>query len=644
LKEIPKGIFLIGMITLFLSVVAALLAANLIKRPYKEMERLREAAVDASKAKSTFLATMSHEIRTPMNAILGISEIQLQNQLLTPSMRDAFDKIYNAADLLLGIINDILDMSKIEAGKLELMPAEYEVASLINDTVQLNVMRIGSKPVEIELHVDENTPSTVSGDALRVKQILNNVLSNAFKYTAKGVVKLSVFHETGDVAGPAEPEVTLVFRVSDTGYGMTPDQVSRLFDEYARFNLEAHPMAEGTGLGMSITRNLIRLMNGDIVVESEPGRGSTFIVRLPQGNTGSRALGRELAENLRQFRLGAAMYMKRAQIIREPMPYGRVLVVDDVETNIYVATGLLAPYGLTVEHALSGFAAIEKIKQGNAYDIVFMDHMMPEMDGIEATTAIRDLGYTRPVVALTANAVIGQAEMFLEKGFDDFISKPIDIRLLNSLLNKYIRDRQPPEVVEAVRREKISVPGHADAIPQPSAALKLAKVFTRDASRSIAALEAICEKQGVYEDEDIQAYIINVHGMRSALANMGELELSSLALRLEQAARERDAAVMSSDTPAFMNALRAVVKKIAPREDGEDSEITDADRAYLREQLMEVKAACEAYDKKTAKNALAGIEQKTSWPRPTRDLLDTIARHLLHSKFKEIVNIVDKAL
>jgi signal transduction histidine kinase/FixJ family two-component response regulator len=422
--------------------------AEALKTMISTLHSRIEAANVASRAKSAFLSTMSHEIRTPMNAILGITEIQLQNADLDQNVQDAFEKIYASGGMLLAIINDILDLSKIEAGKLELVIVNYKIAILISDTALLNMMRIGSKPIEFEIHVDENLPVLLSGDELRVKQIFNNLLSNAFKYTEKGAVFLSVSAETGG----ADDEVILVFSVSDTGHGMTAEQVNKLFDEYSRFNQKTNRTTEGTGLGMSITRDLIRMMHGEIAVESEPDKGSTFTVRLPQGKVNADILGKAVAENLHKFRTSSRAQMKRVEITREPMPYGRVLIVDDVEMNILVAEGLISLYGINVESADSGPGAIEKIKNGSVYDIIFMDHMMPKMDGMEATRIIRSMGYERPIVALTANAVVGQADIFLKNGFDDFISKPLDIRLLNAVLNKLIRDKQPPEVIEAARR------------------------------------------------------------------------------------------------------------------------------------------------------------------------------------------------
>jgi signal transduction histidine kinase/CheY-like chemotaxis protein len=405
-----------------------------LKALLREMHRA-EIAEESNMAKSKFLARVSHEVRTPMNAILGITEIQLQNDSLSQGTQEALDKIYNSGYLLLNIINDILDLSKIEAGKMEIVPVKYEIPSLINDTVHLNVMRYDSKPIDFKLDIDENIPLLMLGDELRLKQILNNLLSNAFKYTEKGEVCFSIFVERQEKTDP----VSLVFRVSDTGTGMTEKQMNRLFDEYTRFNTETNRTAEGTGLGMAITKHLVDLMNGEITVESEPGKGSVFTVRIPQEVLGSGVLGKETVDNLRDFRLGRAMQMKKApQIVREYMPHGKVLIVDDVETNLYVAKGLLAPYGLTVDTAVSGLEAIQKIKNGSTYDIIFMDHFMPVMDGIEAAKKIREMGYSGHIVALTANAITGQAEMFMENGFVDFISKPIDIRQLNAVLNKLI--------------------------------------------------------------------------------------------------------------------------------------------------------------------------------------------------------------
>ena len=612
---------------------------ELIRRDQQLLEAVEEARA-ANHAKSAFLSNMSHEIRTPMNAILGIAEIQLQNKSMESDLREALGKIYNSGALLLAIINDILDMSKIEAGRLELIITDYSIASLINDTAQINMMRIGSKLINFELFIDENIPSVLVGDELRIRQILNNLLSNAFKYTEKGQVALLVSAET---CKDREDKVIIVFGVKDTGQGMTSEQVSRLFDEYSRFNLEANRTTEGTGLGMSITRNLVRMMNGEILVESEPDKGSLFTVRIPQGDTGAGPLGKELAENLQQFQAAAEDYTKRASVSREPMPYGRVLIVDDVETNIYVARGLLSPYSLGIDSAESGPSAIEKIKKGNVYDIVFMDHMMPKMDGIEATKIIRSMGYKGAIVALTANAVVGQSDIFLGSGFDEFISKPIDIRQLNAALNKFIRDRQPQEVINAARRQAYCDKENDAGKKQPALDPGLAKIFVRDASKAMAALQEIQAKQGELSKEDIRTYTVSIHGMKSALANIGQTELSAVARELEHAGRDNNFGVMSTGTQSFLDSLQALIKELTTEAEetvGETAEAED-DRPFLLEKLHALKEACDAYDKKTAKGVIAEIMEK-SWSQPTMKLLDVLAEHLLHSDFDEIATAVDK--
>jgi len=401
-----------------------------------DTRRQKVEAEAANKAKSTFLSVMSHEIRTPLNVIRGITEIQLQDEHITQENKDAFHKIGSASDMLLSIIDDILDLSKIESNKMDLMIEQYEVAGLIRDSVQMNVMRFDGKPITFKLYIDETLPYYLLGDELRIKQILNNLLSNAFKYTESGTINLSIFK----LEYNQDDEIKLVLKVSDTGQGMTQEQIDLLFDEYSRFNYAANRKTVGTGLGMNITRNLIRLMDGEIFVESEPDHGSTFTVYLPQKTVNDAILGKELAQDIQNFHTSQAL-KKRVSINREPMPYGNVLIVDDMIVNIDVAKGLLTLYQLNIDTANSAFEAIEKIRSGNTYDIIFMDHMMPIMDGIEATETIRASGYELPIVALTANAVAGQAEMFLEHGFNDFISKPINVHKLDYLLNNLIKDK-----------------------------------------------------------------------------------------------------------------------------------------------------------------------------------------------------------
>ena len=410
----------------------------------EEMQK-REVAERESKSKTRFLARMSHEIRTPMNAVIGITDILLKREHPTET-QEALMRIRASSSLLLAVINDILDLSKIEADKMEVLPVKYSAASLISDTTQLNMMYIGSKHIDFELKVDDNIPANLIGDELRIKQILNNLISNAFKYTNEGTVTLTFGVENDG------GQTILVFNVVDSGQGMTKEQVDNLFElEFTRFNAKANRMIEGTGLGLSISHSLITMMDGSITVESELGKGSRFTVKIPQDFSGDEVLGAEVVDSLQSFRLVQKKFEDIDQLDFEPMPYGKVLVVDDVETNLYVMEGILEPYKIEIETADSGRKAVEKIVRGKVYDIIFMDHMMPDMDGIEATNAIRRMGYTQPIVALTANAVSGSAGLFMQNGFTGFVSKPVNVDLLETYLFKYIRDRQSPEVIKQAR-------------------------------------------------------------------------------------------------------------------------------------------------------------------------------------------------
>ncbi|MDR1874043.1 MAG: response regulator [Synergistaceae bacterium] len=424
-----------------------------------ELLKAKMAAEAASESKSAFLATMSHEIRTPLNAIIGFSEILLHKALPADAHAD-LEKIYSSGANLLAIVNDILDISRIEAGEFEITPVAYDVPSLINDVVQINIVRIGAKNLSFDIDIDESMPGRLCGDELRLKQILNNLLSNAFKYTEEGKVTLRVrCRREGD-------DALLSFIVDDTGIGIKKEDMGKLFMEYSQLNSRSNRNIEGTGLGLSITKHLVSMMHGTIVVESEYGIGSVFRVDLPQKIVNDIPIGAKVVENLRDFRFMEDRRRRRGKnLVRVYMPYGRVLIVDDVVTNLDVAKGLMIPYGLSIDCVSSGREAIEKIRStgddapdGEKYNIVFMDHMMPEMDGIEATRIIREIDteYARtvPIVALTANALAGNEEMFLENGCSAYLSKPIDIMKLDVILNRWVRDVQSAETLRKAERRK----------------------------------------------------------------------------------------------------------------------------------------------------------------------------------------------
>jgi signal transduction histidine kinase/DNA-binding NarL/FixJ family response regulator/HPt (histidine-containing phosphotransfer) domain-containing protein len=627
-------------------------------------------AVEANNTKTKFLTTMSHEIRTPMNAIIGISEIGMGREGLSPETVEDLEKIHNSGYTLLGIINDLLDFSKIESGKLEITPDTYELASLIHDSAQLNATRIGSKELELILEVAPDLPSMLIGDELRIKQILNNILSNAIKYTEQGQVIFSV--KKGNCEGNT---IEIVFEVKDTGQGMSKEQLEQLFDPYSRFNSKINKFTEGTGLGMNITKRLISLMKGSIDVTSEVGKGSTFRVKLRQEPVGSTLLGKETAANLGRFEYRTAQRSTGFKLTYVPMPYGKVLIVDDIETNIYVASGLLKPYGLTIESVTSGQMAIDAVKAGKTYDIIFMDHMMPGMDGIEATKIIRSMGYTQSIVALTANAIIGNAETFMSNGFDAFISKPIDVRQLAETLHKFVRDRHPTEAAKYAGNFRSQSTDTETNVPERPALPKLdsmavsadlglmaasskpcsmavssdlgslavsaglgsvspsadpdlmqlaadldpmlLKLFLKDARHSI---QELTEAVGT---NDFHSYQIQAHAMKSALANIKCMSLSALAKELEDAARNTDSSLIHERHDTFLAKLQQVVDAF----DYSVPESVLTDDPIDPKILERMAAAAAEYDSSVILSLLSDIHGS---------LHDQIQSYLLDSDFEAI--------
>ena len=592
-----------------------------INRYLKSLRNAMQSLELASHAKSSFLATMSHEIRTPMNAIIGISEIELDKDQ-TSETRDSISRIRNSGKSLMGIINDILDLSKIETGKFELVPIEYDTATAINDTVRLNMMRIGDKPIAFINKFAETLPSKLYGDELRIKQVLNNILSNAIKYTSKGIVSFAVDSQRDETD---EDSVTLVFTISDTGQGMSKEHLAELYDEYSAFNREVNRETEGTGLGMSITKNLLDMMGGRIEAESELGTGSTFTVYLRQQRVGNDVLGKEMAKNLQNFKFTSKTQRKKVK--REYMPYGSVLIVDDVEANLFVANGLMKPYGLAIDTAFCGNVALDAIRSGKQYDIIFMDHMMPGMDGMETTKLIRESGYKHPIIALTANAITGQAEIFLKSGFDDFLSKPIDTRQLDALLNKWIRDKQSPEVIKEARRQKEIRDIHEDSSVLEQHNDTLDNLKRIDSLAVDAALDAMSGMADVYIDtvkltvkllpdriarmdkyimSDLKAFTVEVHGLKNVLKNIGASALGKYSAQLEKAALDNNQPYCDEQYPSFRIALVELADELNAALPGKSADLKEpADRSLLTKAVIEAKAVTENYDRDRALEIIA---------------------------------------
>ncbi len=652
-RDVNLGLFIIALVSFLLNVALAVIASNFIKKPFEEAAALRAAAERDSQAKSTFLAHMSHEIRTPLNTVVGLSELALDYDRLDEETEDRLKKIQASGLTILSIVNDILDISKIESGKFELFNAEYDTPSLINDIVTLNIVSIGEKPINFKLRVDENIPGVLYGDE-RVKQIFNNLLSNAFKYTEAGEVSWRLSHEReGD-------EVWLLSSIQDTGIGIKPENVKRLFSEYNQVDMEANRKVEGTGLGLAITRRLVEMMGGSIAVSSEYGRGSVFRVRLSQGFVSEAPIGREVADNLMGLRYMLSKRDNHRKLARVNLSYAQVLVVDDIATNLEVVKGMIKPYGVKIDCAMSGRQAIELIQAGEPrYSAIFMDHMMPGMDGLEATRIIREeIGteYARniPIIALTANAIVGNEEMFLKNGFQAFISKPIDTAKLDSVLRCWVRDKVrerelfetetngPPENGAGGGAEEAVLKGIGIRGLDMEGALKR---FNGDAGTLITVLRSYtagtkCLLGDLWEyldAENMADYAIAVHGIKGSSQGICAREMGAAAEELEKAARAGNIEAVRAGHEAFEQLAEEFVRDLEETLRKVDEAL---DKPKVRrpepELLREISEAARAFDMDRVDAAMNSLEAFRY--EEGGELVDWLREQVDNMAFEEIFN------
>lgn len=390
----------------------------------KEAEKAKSEAINANAAKSTFLANMSHEIRTPMGVILGMNEM-IQRESKEQEIIEYSKDIMGAANSLLSIINDILDFSKIESGKMNIVENEYNFKNMIQDLITMFRVKEQETGIKFRVKYDKELPLTLFGDDLRIKQCLINILSNAFKYTEKGSVNFEI---SGETDGEYKK---ITFSVKDTGIGIKEDEMNRLFDSFERLDENHNKTIQGTGLGLNITSSLLTLMGSQLKVESTYGEGSRFYFTISQ-----KIIGSETIISSMKNATDNVINDKKEYFVAEN---ANVLVVDDNLVNIKVFTALLKNSKMKIDTALSGMEAIEKVKE-NKYDIIFLDHMMPEMDGEVTFIKMKEDNYIQdtPVIMLTANAISGMKEHFMDMGFAGYLSKPIDYDLLDKILRKYL--------------------------------------------------------------------------------------------------------------------------------------------------------------------------------------------------------------
>ena len=560
------------------------------------MEREKQKALLSNKSKARFLANMSHEIRTPINAILGMDAMILRETKDNSIKEYALD-IQNASQSLLALINDILDFSKIESGKMELQPAEYDFSSMIHDIMNMITMKAEKKGLDMDLSIDENLPSRLWGDDVRIRQILVNILNNAVKYTNEGGVTLRVKGEVED------NNVCLYFEVEDTGIGIKEENLAKIFAEYERVEDKKIRYIEGTGLGMSITTHLLSMMGSTLQVKSVYGEGSRFFFYLNQEIMDKEPIGnleKRIQEQATEFSYEVSF---RA-------PQAKILVVDDNSINRRVFMNLVKQTEVSVDEASGGLPCLDMVAV-NQYDIIFLDHMMPDLDGIATLHKMRSWEdypcKETPVVALTANAISGAREMYLEEGFDNFLSKPVNPDKLENMLQELL----PKDKI--IYEKEISVSGNQDSniefpeiegIDFEYAMLRMKNAtilqntildFYRMIDSEAKELESFWQGLLAGDEEAWKFYRVKVHAMKSSAAMIGATGISGVAKMLEYAARDKKLDIVKSVTPTFLEEWRhykELLKEVLP----EEEEKVAPDYPKIREYLGQLDNALQEMD------------------------------------------------
>ena len=733
-------------------------------------EKLRSE--EENKSKSSFLARMSHEIRTPMNAIIGLGELALREK--SPArVTEHVREIKQAAMGLLSIINNILDLSKIEAGNIQITKTNYSISSLLNDVINVIRVRAAEKDLLFTVNVDAAIPDRLCGDEIRLRQIILNLLSNAVKYTAKGYISLNVSSGTIKLAANESQLITLNFEVTDTGIGIRETDKPKLFGDFVRLDIDKNRNIEGTGLGLNITRSLCQAMGGDVTVKSTYGSGSVFTATVIQDfdkkepvaiikdpgeksvlvyndhNEYTRSLCKSLVnlkvpvktainakhflENLPAYPfvfISSRLYRENEDRIKErteqkkadtklvllveleetdildipvlaapawalsianmlngenividkketeevhfTAPEVRVLIVDDLPVNLTVAEGLMSPYGMTISTCMSGAEAVELAKT-NQYDLIFMDHMMPGMDGIEATAIIRDREKKQQtrnpvtIIALTANAVSGMREMYLKNGFEDFLSKPIEVTKLDSILRIWIAEEKKVYRTENEASVPLPVSPDTSSINIPGVDVKKGIFMTGGKTEGYLQVLSIflndLEKriqmfQTMPDAETMPMFINQVRALKSASGSIGAGHVSALAARLEAAGKSGDTDFITENLENFTQQLAELLKNIktalenrkqgteskeqeaGSKEQNSSSQIADS---FLIQQLNELAAAIKSQSASGIDKILEELNKK-QFDSETEKILEQISDQILITEYDSALEILDSLI
>lgn len=607
------------------------------------MKRLVLQTEDANRAKTNFVSNMSHEIRTPMNSIVGITEILLRSRH-SPKEQEYLLNIQSSGRVLLTIINDVLDCSKMEAGKMQLFDEPYDTCSLFHDLRISMENRIGHSGLELIYDIDQDIPCKLKGDMGRIRQVIINLVNNAIKYTEKGSVRFSVH-----VRQKNTDKVMLYYEVADTGIGIRKEDHKILFDAFQRVEMDRNRYVEGTGLGLTISQNLVNMMGGVIEVESEYGKGSRFFFTIEQ-------------TIIDPTPVSAVNYNGQKDNVTEKeaeclfiAPEAHILLVDDNELNLVVAKELLKPLRMQIDTAENGLQAVKMVR-GSQYDLVLMDHMMPVMDGIEAAKAIRALPEDKyqklPIIALTANAMVDARKEFLNAGMNGFVAKPIDFARICNQLKLWL----PKDLVRDVPKEeakKLLADDLSDREIQPedpqmgfsfeegvnhcgskAALMKTIRIFYRTIDSKANKIEQ-CLKEGLISD-----YVIEVHALKSSALLIGAVPLSEAAKELEGYGKQGKTELLEEKTPDLLAMYRDFKDILKPYADKEEAARQEASNGEWCQALQQIHQCIEQFDLDGVDRIMEKLEEYQI-PECIRESMDQLRVYVADVSMEEIMELTD---
>ena len=607
------------------------------------MKRLVLQTEDANRAKTNFVSNMSHEIRTPMNSIVGITEILLRSRH-SPKEQEYLLNIQSSGRVLLTIINDVLDCSKMEAGKMQLFDEPYDTCSLFHDLRISMENRIGHSGLELIYDIDQDIPCKLKGDMGRIRQVIINLVNNAIKYTEKGSVRFSV-----RVRQKNTDKVMLYYEVADTGIGIRKEDQKILFDAFQRVEMDRNRYVEGTGLGLTISQNLVNMMGGVIEVESEYGKGSRFFFTIEQ-------------TIIDPTPVSAVNYNGQKDNVTEKeaeclfiAPEAHILLVDDNELNLVVAKELLKPLRMQIDTAENGLQAVKMVR-GSQYDLVLMDHMMPVMDGIEAAKAIRALPEEKyqklPIIALTANAMVDARKEFLNAGMNGFVAKPIDFTRICNQLKLWL----PKDLVRDVPKEeakKLLADDLSDREIQPedpqmgfsfeegvnhcgskAALMKTIRIFYRTIDSKADKIEQ-CLKEGLISD-----YVVEVHALKSSALLIGALPLSEAAKELEGYGKQGKTELLEEKTPDLLAMYRDFKDILKPYADKEEAARQEASNGEWCQALQQIHQCIEQFDLDGVDRIMEKLEEYQI-PECIRESMDQLRVYVADVSMEEIMELTD---